>query len=68
MPVETKMPGMTPADYEQANKDLRDLARIKGELETALSGGVPCEEQCQACEWLIEQISKFKQASWPHAP
>jgi hypothetical protein len=68
MQVETKMPGMTSADYEQTNKDLRDLARLLTEIQTALEGGVPCESQCQTCKFAIAEIEKFKRASWPHAP
>lgn len=68
MQVESKMPAMTSADYEQVNKDLRDLSRLKEEIETAMAGGVDCADQCQACKWLLEQIEKFKKASWPHAP
>lgn len=59
---------MTDADYNTVNNTLRDIARLKGELQTAKAAGAPCDDQLAGCEHYENAYTKWKAAYWPDRP
>lgn len=61
-------PPMTDKDYHDCNAALKDIARVLGELETALAGGAPCGGQIDGLKELEQLYKTWKAAYWKDRP
>lgn len=54
-------------DRAQMNRDLRDLVRLREDLDRAISAGVPEVDQLKPrCEHCIDRIEKIKAVYFPN--